>query len=74
MYNTIKYDPNSFPMSISTLQTEFNLFGKLLNFSLIELSELVIRTTERHYLKNLYKEEILFSQLKLCFLFAENIY
>lgn len=44
------------------------------NFSLIELSELVIRTTERHYLKNLYKEEILFSQLKLCFLFAENIY
>lgn len=28
MYNTIKYDPNIFPMSISTLQTEFNLFGK----------------------------------------------
>lgn len=74
MYNTIKYDPNIFPMSISTLQTEFDLFGKLLNFSLIELSELVIRTTERYYLKNLYKEEILFSQLKLCFLFAENIY
>lgn len=29
MYNTIKYDPNIFPMSISTLQTEFNLFWEV---------------------------------------------